>query len=155
MKMFKLVVAMMVGLVAFGLAARGEDAAKPEEAKKAPEQPAAAAAFGTVEKSDAAYTGALDAHDLDGLKQKADQEAAFKGTVSGTYEPNGAKLLIVNFDKQFKNAVSAVIKGGDISKLPDVKALVGKEVLVTGKVTLHRERPEIVVSDAGQIKLVQ
>ena len=69
----------------------------------------ATATFATVSKTNEAYTAAVEAHDLDGAKGKVGAAGAFKGTVSGLFERPG--FLIVNFDKNYKTALSAVVPG--------------------------------------------
>lgn len=135
-----------------------EDAAEaPKKAagKKQSEAASTTVTLPTIAKTNEAYTSAVDAHDLDGLKAKSGQDGAFKGTVSGIYEPASGGILIVNFDQDFKKAASAVIRAPGFSKFPDLKSLAGKEVLVSGKITLHRERPEIMLSELEQLKLVE
>jgi DNA/RNA endonuclease YhcR with UshA esterase domain len=50
------------------------------------------------------------------------------------------------------NPFTAVIFAADAGKFPDVKTLGGKTVDVSGPVKLYKGKPEIVVSDAAQIK---
>lgn len=109
--------------------------------------------FGTIAKTNDTYTAALDSHDVDGAKGKVGTDSGFKGTVSGIFERGS--LLILNFDKDYKKAISAVLRGKSYSAFPDVQALVGKEILVTGKFSLHQERPEIVLESPEQIKIAQ
>ncbi len=114
---------------------------------------APAIGFGTIAKTDRAYTAALDAHDLKGTLQLVGKRGAFKGTVSGLYEPGTLKIL--NFDPKFSRAVSAVLKPENASKFPDVRTLVGKQVVVTGTFIDFRGRAEIILFSPDQIKLVK
>ena len=50
------------------------------------------------------------------------------------------------------NSFTAVIFSGNASKFPNLDALNGKTVDVTGSVRLHNGRPEIILNDPGQIK---
>jgi hypothetical protein len=111
--------------------------------------------FASADRTNTAYAAALDAHDLDAMHRLIDQTGAFKGTASGTYEPGDGDMIILNFDPQYRMAVSAVLKRPDFAKFPDVKKLVGKEILVTGKFVDYQGRAEMVLTSPDQIKLVQ
>lgn len=50
------------------------------------------------------------------------------------------------------NSFAAVIFAADRSKFPDLKALDGKTVTVTGAVSLYRGKPEIILKSADQMK---
>ena len=50
------------------------------------------------------------------------------------------------------NDFTAVIFAGDAAKFPNLSALEGKTLAVSGTVELYRGRPEIVVKSADQIK---
>src|SRR6266571_2001198 len=91
------------------------------------------AKFATIEKDDVVYKNALDAHDLAGAKNMTGKDGAFKGTVANIYEERDGDMLILNFDLQYRNALSAVLRNADFPKFPDMKALKDKEVVVTGK----------------------
>ena len=50
------------------------------------------------------------------------------------------------------NVFTAVIFSDDASKFPDVDSLNGKTIDVTGRITVYKGRPEIILNDASQIK---
>ncbi|EEF59053.1 hypothetical protein [Pedosphaera parvula] len=113
------------------------------------------ATFGKISKTDEAYKSALDAHELEAALKQADKASGFKGTVSGVYEPKGNAMAILNFDPQYKTAMTAVVRNENFSKFPDLKTLVGKDVLVAGKLIDFQGRPEIILTNVDQIKLVE
>lgn len=127
--------------------------ARPPAKKSQSDVASKTATFGKISNTEEAYKSALDAHALDLALKQVDKEGAFKGTVTGIYEPRG--LAIMNFDKNYRTALTALLKGGDFEKFPDLKTLVGKEVLVTGKFISFQGRAEIVLTNATQIKLVE
>lgn len=143
--------------VALGEEAAGKPATVPEGAgaKEQYEEAAIKIVPGKVAKTDETYTAALDAHDLDGIRAKAGQDCTFKGTVSAIYAAPSGKIRILNFDPQYKKAMNAVVKSEQFDNFPDLETLVGKEVLITGKVVMHRERPEIQLKDIHQLRLVE
>ncbi len=61
----------------------------------------------------------------------------------------------MNFDKNYRTALTALLKGADFDKFPDLKILVGKDVLVTGTFIAYQGRAEIVLTNTAQIKLVE
>src|SRR6266851_5891673 len=56
------------------------------------------ATFGTVDKDDAAYKNALDAHDLAGTLKLVGKNGSFRGTVSKFFEERDGDLIVFDFD---------------------------------------------------------
>jgi len=113
------------------------------------------AKFQNVAKTDALYTGALDAHDKSGAEKLIGKSGAFKGTVTKAFTPRSGGIVILNFDDDYKSAMTAVLKKSDFSKFPDVSDLVGKEVVISGKFMDFKGSPEIELSDPKQVALVK
>lgn len=112
------------------------------------------AKFGTVKAGDGSVTKALKASDLDGAKKLVGKEGAFAGTVAATYSPKGNGLLILNFDKNFRNALTAVLRSKNYTDFPDLQTLKGKKVLVSGKFEDYKGTPQILLTKPEQIKLI-
>jgi hypothetical protein len=81
--------------------------------------------------------------------------SSFKGTVSKLFEERDGDLVVLDFDPNYKTALTAVLKNADFSKFPDMSTLVGKEVIVSGKFVDYQGRAQVELTDPGQIKLVQ
>ena len=113
------------------------------------------ATFATVAKTNKAYTDAIDAHDLSKAKALEGKTGAFKGTVAKVFVSNTGTVLILNFDNDYKTAITAALRKGDFSSFPDMNALLGKEVLVSGKFEDFRGATEILLTDKKQIAIVQ
>ncbi len=128
---------------------------KPAPKKSQSDVASKTATFGKISMTEDAYKSALDAHALDLALKQVDKEGAFKGTVTAIYEPRSGGLAIMNFDKNYRTALTALLKGADFAKFPDLKTLVGKDVLVMGKFISFQGRAEIVLTNAAQIKLVE
>jgi hypothetical protein len=111
--------------------------------------------FATVAKTDAAYQDARDAHDLDGAHKALGQTGSFKGTVTQLFEERDGDLVILDFDKNYRTALTAIVRNADFSKFPVLKALEGTEIVVSGKFTDYQGRAQIELTDPGQIKLVR
>jgi hypothetical protein len=111
------------------------------------------AMFGSVSKTDASWQKAFDAHDLAAGLKLIGQTGAFKGTVSKVYESRDGDLVILDFDPNYRTALTAILKRPDFGKFPDVRMLEGKEVLVSGKFVDYQGKAEIELNESGQIRL--
>jgi hypothetical protein len=134
--------------------------AKPAPAeKKAPEKQADVASktakFGKASRTDESYKTALDAHALEAALKAVDKDGAFKGTVTKIFEPRGGAMAIVNFDANYKTALTALLKKENFDKFPALTNLVKKEVVVTGKFIEFQGRAEIVLTNSTQVKVVE
>lgn len=110
------------------------------------------ASFGTITRTDAVYKSALDAHALDEAAKMVGKDGAFKGKVTKIFEPRG--LAIINFDANYRSALTTVVQATNYSKFPTLTKLIGKEVVVTGKFSEYQGRAQMAVSEPGQIKIV-
>ena len=113
------------------------------------------AKFGTVDKDDAGYKNALDAHDLAGTLKLVGKEGSFRGTVSKFFEERDGDLIVFDFDPNYRTAITAVLKNPDFPKFPDVKMLAGKEIIVSGKFIDYHGKAQIQLADPKQIKIVK
>ncbi len=113
------------------------------------------AKFGTLDKDDAAYKNALDAHDLAGTLKLVGKEGSFRGTVNKFFEERDGDLIVFDFDPNYRTAITAVLKNPDFPKFPDVKTLEGKEIVVSGKFVDYHGKAQIELTDPKQIKIVK
>src|SRR5258708_22462852 len=110
---------------------------------------------GAVDKDDAAYKNALDAHDLAGALKLVGKDGAFKGTVSKLYEERDGDMVVFDFDPNYRIALTAVLKNPDFPKFPVVKTLEGKEIVVSGKFVDYHGKAQVELTDPKQIKVVK
>ena len=113
------------------------------------------ARFETVDKDDAVYKNALDAHDLAGALKLVGQEGAFRGTVDKLFEERDGDLIVFDFDPNYKTALTAVLKNPNFPKFPVVRDLKGKEIIVSGRFVDYHGKAQIELTDPKQIKLVK
>ncbi len=113
------------------------------------------AKFETVDKDDAAYKNALDAHDLAGAQKLIGKEGSFRGTVSKFFEERDGDLIVFDFDPNFRTALTAVLRNADFPKFPDVRVLNGKEIVVSGKFVDYHGKAQIELTDPKQIRTVK
>jgi hypothetical protein len=117
------------------------------------EAASATAKFETVAKTDAAYTGALDAKDMDGARKLVGKTGAFKGKVVKAFGTRN--ITVLNFAANFRTALTAALRKEDFGKFPALAELEGKEVLISGKFSEYDGRPQIMLTDSKQIRLVK
>ena len=86
-------------------------------------------------------------------KAHVGQTVTVEGAVSAVHHARSGRATFIDLGGRYpNNAFTAVILARDASKFPDVDALDGKTVDITGAVRLYRGKPEIVLSDPAQIK---
>ncbi len=110
-------------------------------------------AFPGVAKS--ALKGAIDAKNLTLAMKTVGKVAVFSGTVVKVYAPKSGAMVLLNFDKNYKNALVGSVKARDFRRFPDLNSLEGQRVALRGKVVLYKGAPEIELSQSGAIRLVK
>src|SRR5579863_3107716 len=80
------------------------------------------------------------------------QTVTIEGPVGNVYTARSGMTFIDIGGRYPDNAFAAVIFSDDSGKFPDIKALNGKIVDITGAVSLFRGKPEIVLKTADQVK---
>ncbi|HYM00170.1 MAG TPA: hypothetical protein VEZ90_14555, partial [Blastocatellia bacterium] len=113
------------------------------------------ASFGAVSKTDDIYKASLDCHQLAEAFKAVGQKGSFRGTISKVFEERDGDLIILDFDPDFKTALTAVVKNPDYPKFPDLRSLDGKEVVVSGVFVDYHGKAEIILTEPAQIKLVK
>jgi len=130
-------------------------AAKKADTKSQSEVASKSAKIATVAASSSAVKSAMDAKDLAGAKTKVGKSASFVGTVSKVFAPKSNKLVILNFDPKYKTAMTAVVFSTSFGKFPDLAALEGKKLLVTGKITEFHGGYEVILDAPTDLKIVE
>jgi hypothetical protein len=85
-------------------------------------------------------------------KAHVGQTVTIEGPVGNVYTARSGMTFIDIGGRYPDNAFAAVIFSDDSGKFPDIKALNGKIVDITGAVSLFRGKPEIVLKTADQVK---
>jgi DNA/RNA endonuclease YhcR with UshA esterase domain len=81
------------------------------------------------------------------------QTVTVEGTVDQVHTARRSGVTFLDLGGRYPNqAFTGVIFKDDAGKFPEVHALEGKTVDITGKVRLYKGRPEIILRDAGQLK---
>ncbi len=113
------------------------------------------ATFAMVPAADPAVAKALEAHNLADAQKQVGKAGAFQGIVTKAYSPDDHDNVILDFDKKYKTALTAVVMPGDYAKFPDLTTLEGKHVLLTGTWSAPKGKPQITLSDPAQVKIIQ
>jgi hypothetical protein len=106
------------------------------------------AAFAQVPANAIVVSKAIDAKDLAGAKKLIGLNGAFYGTVSSVYSPSDHDIVILDFDPNYRTALTAAVKPDAFAKFPPIESLKGKQVIVTGKFTAYHGHPEFDYSSA-------
>ena len=114
---------------------------------------AAKGAFPTVKAADT--KGAKPATDLAGAKKLVGKTVTFVGTVDRVFVIKGNGVVLLNFAKNYKNAVVGAVNAKNFGAFPDLNQLKGKKVTITGKVVIYKGAPEVELEKAGAIKIVK
>ena len=86
--------------------------------------------------------------------QHVGQSVTVEGVVSEVNTTDRSGVTFVDMGGHYpNNAFTAIIFQADASKFPNVGALQGKTIDVTGTIKLYKGKTEIFLNDAAQIKL--
>lgn len=142
------------GVLALSLASAQDDKPKREPAKPQSTLASKTVTFATLKADDPALGKALKASDLAGAKKIIGKEGSFEGTVVKVFSPKSNGIVILNFDKNFRNALTAVLRTKSYAAFPDMQSLKGKRVLITGKFEDYEGQPQISLTKPDQVKLI-
>ena len=86
--------------------------------------------------------------------QHVGRSVTVEGIVTEVNSTDRAGVTFLDMGGRYpNNAFTAVILKDNASKFPDVHALEGKTIDVTGTIKLYKGKPEVFLNDAGKIKL--
>jgi DNA/RNA endonuclease YhcR with UshA esterase domain len=99
----------------------------------------------------------ISASDDAAIQDALPKDFTVVGTVSGI--DDGDEVIAIHFAGTEKSGFySVVLSRGrdDVEKVygPGLKTLLGKDIRVTGKITLYRDKPEIIISKPEQIEVL-
>ena len=82
------------------------------------------------------------------------QVVTVEGVVSDVHHAASGRTTFIDIGGRYpNNPFTAVIFSDGASKFPDVDTLNGKTVDVTGMIKNYKDRPEIILNDANQVKV--
>ena len=99
-------------------------------------------------------TTATSAKDLKATIALEGKQGVFTGTVAKVYIPESNSIVVLDFAKDYDTALTAVVKPDAYKVFPDLNKLNGKTIVITGPVTEFHGRPQVVLSQLSQIKVV-
>jgi DNA/RNA endonuclease YhcR with UshA esterase domain len=87
-------------------------------------------------------------------KDHVGEQVTIEGMVSEVHHAASGRATFIDLGGRYpSNAFAAVIFQSDADKFPNVDALNGKTIDVSGRIRLYRGTAEIILSDPGQIKV--
>ena len=110
--------------------------------------------FASIAATDPAVKKSVSAKKLDILRKRIGTDATVIGRVTQIYVPKGDALQVVNFAEPHYFAITAVLRKRDADKFPALKSLVGKKIIVTGRLVDYKDKAQIELTDPTQIKIV-
>ncbi len=101
--------------------------------------------------------GCLSSADLTGARKLLGKHGSFAGDVVSVFIPhNGTGYFYIDFNRQWKNAISAAVKVTDGARFPDLRTLLHHKVVVTGMFSKYgSNHPQIVLRSPGQLNLLK
>jgi hypothetical protein len=81
------------------------------------------------------------------------QLATVVGVVDNVHRSRGNMIFIDMGGAYPNNVFSAVVLAKDAGKFPNLLPLKGKKVGISGKIEIYRNKPEIVMQNADQLKM--
>lgn len=86
-------------------------------------------------------------------KDHVGEQVTIEGVVGEVHHATSGRVTFIDIGGRYPdNPFAAVIFESDAGKFPNVDALDGKTVDVSGRIRLYRGAPEIILNDPGQIK---
>jgi DNA/RNA endonuclease YhcR with UshA esterase domain len=86
-------------------------------------------------------------------KDHVGEQVTIEGVVSEVHHAASGRATFIDIGGRYpNNPFAAVIFESDAGKFPNVDALDGKTIDITGRIRLYRGAPEIILNDPGQIK---
>lgn len=110
--------------------------------------------FGSTARSAPAYKQAMDAHNIAQARQSLGRAVRFHGTVTKVYQDPAHQTLVLDFDPQYTRALTAVLTFRGYSRFPNMQALQGREVVVSGPLIRYQDKVAVMLTQPGQIQVV-
>lgn len=97
-------------------------------------------------------TGVINACEAGSYNGKS---VTVQGYIAAVFRSAKSNTIFMNFEKPYPdNCFTAVIFSSDLEKFPNFSSYEGKDVLLTGRVQLYQSKPEIILEDPSQIKVL-
>lgn len=98
----------------------------------------------------------VNALDLDAIYKNIGKTVRLKGKIINTIVDSKYKYIYLKFAEDIFNSVYAYIPKKKFNMFPNASSLTGKDVIITGRISLNRrKRPVIVINQPSQIREVQ
>lgn len=82
------------------------------------------------------------------------EEKTVRGFVADVHQTKKVKYL--NFDDKYpNNSFTGVVFARSFNKFPDLQKYEGENVEITGEITLYNGKPQIILNDESQIRIIK
>jgi hypothetical protein len=112
-------------------------------------------AFAKISPDSPEVKKATPASDLGAAKAAVGKPGAFVGVVERVFSPASNSVVLLNFAQDYRKAVVGQVRAADFGKFPDLKKLEKKRVLISGKVTEYKDRPQVELTTPASIKIIE
>ncbi len=107
-----------------------------------------------------AWSAELPAEDIQLLMAHEGEYISVVGTVVTTHIGKSGKVRFLNFGPDYRKAFTVVIFTSDLNKFTSkigepTKYYANKKVKVDGRIKIYQKKPEIIVNDPSQIKIIE
>lgn len=131
------------------------------ETKEAPAKPAAGEKAKPAAEAAPTAPAAVKVTDEAAIKELVRKEAVVQGKVLSVSQTQTGSIVFINFAGVPRGGFSAVVKKADIEAVAkdlggtDLKTLLtGKNIELSGEIELYKEKPQIVITKAKQVKIL-
>ncbi|MCX8070102.1 MAG: hypothetical protein N2738_06325 [Thermodesulfovibrionales bacterium] len=102
----------------------------------------------------------LKANDVQTIMLHEGKLVTVTGKVVGTHIAKSGKVRFLNFGEDYRTSFTVVIFTGDLDKFTSTigeptEYYKNKTVKVTGKVSIYRDKPQIITNSPSQIRVVE
>ncbi len=101
--------------------------------------------------------GCLSSTDVRGALKLIGKHGAFSGVVASIFIPrNGTGYFYIDFNKQWKLALSAAVDTNLAASFPDLRTLLHRKVVIVGVFSRYgADHPQIILKSLNQIHLLK
>jgi hypothetical protein len=110
--------------------------------------------FASVDAMASQVKSAISAKDMKAAVAMEGKTGTFTGTITKVYAPSSNSIVVLDFDRDYDSAVTAVVKADNFKAFPDLSKLSGKSVVISGPVAEFRDHPQILLTSPNQIQVI-
>jgi len=107
-----------------------------------------------------AWSNELPAEDIQSIMLHEGEYGSVVGNVVSTHIAKSGKVRFLNFGPDYRKAFTVVIFTSDLDRFiskngEPTKYYLNKKVKVDGRIKIYQNKPEIIINDPSQIKIIE